>query len=89
MVQWTMLKLQCYNVKISPAPYFFLVKRANEQERDQLDVFNRLIEKWTKHDEPTIIQSLAIANHSEPIANHASATSKLLSTGSCSADEND
>ena len=37
---------------------FFLVKRANEQERDQLDVFNRLIEKWTEYDEPIIIQSL-------------------------------
>ena len=34
---------------------FFLVKRANEQERGQLDV---LIEKWNEHDEPIIIQSL-------------------------------
>ena len=37
---------------------FFLVKHANEQEQDQLDVFNRLIKKWTKHDEPIIILSL-------------------------------
>ena len=37
---------------------FFLVKHANEQERGQLDVFNRLIEKWTEHDEPIIIQNL-------------------------------
>ena len=37
---------------------FFLVNRANEQERDQLDVFNRLIEKRTEHDKPIIIQSL-------------------------------
>ena len=59
-------------LKLPPVPYFsllnmlmskneikfFLVNRANEQERDQLDVFNRLIEKWTEHDEPIIIQSL-------------------------------
>ena len=44
MVQWKMFKFQCYNVKTPPTPYFH-VKRANEQERDQLVLFNRLIEK--------------------------------------------
>ena len=53
------VKTPILNVKTFPVPYvsllnvlmsktgikFFLVKRANEQERDQLDVFNRLIEK--------------------------------------------
>ena len=29
----------------------------NVELRDQLDVFNRLIEKWTEHDAPIIIQS--------------------------------
>ena len=36
----------------------FFVKRANKYVRDQLGVFNRLIEKLTEHDEPIIILSL-------------------------------
>ena len=48
---------------------FFLVKRANEQERDQLDVFNRLIKKWTEHDEPIITRALQ-ANLGKTDNNH-------------------
>ena len=41
-----------------PLYHIFLVKRTNEQEQDQLDFFNKLIEKWTEYDEPLIIHSL-------------------------------
>ena len=55
-------KRWCYNgnflLKLPLYHTFFLVERANKQERDQLDIFNRLIEIWTEHDEPIFIQSL-------------------------------